>query len=61
MRTRWLRHMATVVRRIIGVPDYDMYLAHAQRCHPGAVPLSRDAFAAEALVLRYERPGSRCC
>lgn len=61
MRFRWLRVLAAAVRRVIGVPDYDHYLAHARRCHPGDVPMSRDVFAAEALVRRYERPGSRCC
>ncbi len=58
---RWLERVAAIVRRVIGVPDYEYYLAHARRNHPGQVPLSREAFAAQALVRRYERPGSRCC
>ena len=61
LRIGWLRHLATIVRRVIGVPDYEHYLAHARRCHPGEVTLSADAFVARALSRRYERSGSRCC
>ena len=53
--------LAKVVRRVIGVPDYDVYLAHQSACHPGAKPITREEFAREALTRRYERPGSRCC
>jgi uncharacterized short protein YbdD (DUF466 family) len=53
--------IAKVVRRIIGVPDYDAYVAHQRSCHPDEEPITREAFAREALARRYERPGSRCC
>jgi uncharacterized short protein YbdD (DUF466 family) len=53
--------MARVIRRVVGAPDYDAYLHHASRCDPGLVPLSREAFARDALARRYDRPGSRCC
>lgn len=52
---------ASVLRRVIGAPDYERYLAHVVRCHPGATPLTRDEFARDALSRRYDRPGSRCC
>lgn len=52
---------AAVLRRVIGAPDYERYLAHVARRHPGDIPLSRDAFARDALARRYDRPGSRCC
>jgi uncharacterized short protein YbdD (DUF466 family) len=55
------RRAATVLRRIIGAPDYERYLAHVASRHPDAIPLSRDAFARDALARRYDRPGSRCC
>ena len=55
------RRVASLVRRIIGAPDYDTYLAHIRQCHPGATPLSRDDFARQRLEDRYSRPGSRCC
>lgn len=59
--SRWLAGAARVVRRIIGVPDYDVYLVHVRACHPDGEPITREAFAREALARRYERPGSRCC
>ena len=56
-----LRAAARVVRTIVGVPDYDRYVAHVRRCHPGREPLAREAFLRERLEARYSRPGSRCC
>lgn len=58
---RRLGPVARVLRVVIGVPDYDRYLAHVRRCHPGRAPLTREAFLAERLEARYSRPGSRCC
>lgn len=52
---------AQVTRRIVGVPDYEGYVAHLRAHHPGARPLSRDEFLRDVLARRYERPGSRCC
>jgi uncharacterized short protein YbdD (DUF466 family) len=49
------------VLRIIGVPDYDRYVAHMHEYHPDEPVLSRDAFMRERLAARYERPGARCC
>lgn len=58
---RWAQRAAAVVRRVIGVPDYEGYLAHMRERHPGSMPLTRERFLAERLQARYERPGSRCC
>src|SRR5437762_6435227 len=62
---RGLRHRlsraAEVLRRIVGVPDYDRYLAHMRSRHPDARPLSCEEFTAQRLADRYSRPGSRCC
>jgi uncharacterized short protein YbdD (DUF466 family) len=52
---------ARVLRRIIGVPDYEAYVAHHTRTHPGTVPLDRDTFVRQCQEARYSRPGSRCC
>jgi uncharacterized short protein YbdD (DUF466 family) len=56
-----LRRLGATLRRIVGAPDYEAYLAHVARRHPGTVPLSREAFARDSLARRYDRPGSRCC
>lgn len=56
-----LERIAKVVRRVIGVPDYESYLAHLAARHPHEVPMTREAFARDALLRRHSRPGSRCC
>jgi uncharacterized short protein YbdD (DUF466 family) len=57
----WGRRVARAVRRVIGAPDYDRYLAHMRLRHPRCVPLSRARFIDAQLRARYEKPGSRCC
>lgn len=52
---------ACVVRRIIGVPDYDRYVAHVRARHPGTEPLAYEEFVRQRLADRYNRPGTRCC
>ena len=56
-----LTRIAQGMRRIIGAPDYERYLAHVLKCHPTESPLSREAFARDALARRYNQPGNRCC
>jgi uncharacterized short protein YbdD (DUF466 family) len=56
-----LARLAWALRRVIGVPDYAAYVGHVRREHPGTEPMSREAFARDALARRYERVGSRCC
>jgi uncharacterized short protein YbdD (DUF466 family) len=53
--------VAAVLRRILGVPDYDAYLAHHARCRSEGPPLTRDEFVRRRLEERYARPGARCC
>ena len=52
---------ADVVRRIIGVPDYDRYVAHLRECHAGVAPMTREEFEKTRLDDKYSRPGQRCC
>jgi uncharacterized short protein YbdD (DUF466 family) len=52
--------LAAAVRAVLGVPDYERYLAHARTVHPESRPMSRDEFVAVRTAARYERPGSRC-
>jgi len=60
-RPTLLEQAVAVVRRIIGVPDYDAYVAHVRDRHPGEVPLTRAEFERECQENRYNRPGTRCC
>ena len=57
----WIRRVGSVVRRIIGAPDYDHYLAHMRVRHPDVTPLSRELFVGAQLQARFEKPGARCC
>ena len=50
-----------VVRRIVGVPDYDRYVAHMRSHHPDVTPMSCEEFTAQRMADKYSRPGSRCC
>lgn len=56
-----LRRAAAVVRRMIGVPDYDRYLAHMREHYPQCTPLDPRTFERERLTARYKATGSRCC
>lgn len=55
------RLLAQTARLIVGVPDYDLYVAHMRRMHPDAQPMTREAFFANRLEARYGRGASRCC
>jgi len=55
------RRVAAVIRRIIGVPDYDAYVTHVRECHPGEEPMTENDFHRERLSARYSQPGNRCC
>ena len=59
-RAIW-RNLVRLARRIIGVPDYDRYVAHVAAHHPGAQPMSRDEFVKQRMIDKYSRPGGRCC
>jgi uncharacterized short protein YbdD (DUF466 family) len=56
-----LRRAAAVVRRVVGVPDYERYVAHVRECHPGTEPMSQRQFEEARLHDKYSRPGQRCC
>jgi uncharacterized short protein YbdD (DUF466 family) len=60
MRAAWALVVQTA-RLIVGVPDYEVYLAHMQRAHPEKTPMSREEFFGERMQARYGRGASRCC
>jgi uncharacterized short protein YbdD (DUF466 family) len=50
-----------VVRRVAGMPDYEAYVAHLRRCHPGrAVPSEREYYE-DYVANRYGDGPTRCC
>jgi uncharacterized short protein YbdD (DUF466 family) len=59
-RTRW-RGFCTACRQVLGMPDYERYLAHAAVLHPGAPVLTRGEYFEQAIERRYGGGGTRCC
>ena len=56
-----LARLATLLRRLSGMPDYAAYLAHCRTAHPGRPVLDERAFFEEYLARRYEGGPTRCC
>lgn len=52
---------ASVVRAVLGAPDYQRYLAHMRTAHPGDRVMSETEFIHTRMNDRYNRAGSRCC
>jgi len=51
-------------RLMVGLPDYDIYVEHMRRAHPGAVVMSYAEFFRERQNARSGadgRKGFRCC
>ena len=48
-------------RSVIGVPDYDAYVAHCRAHHPDRAPMPYAEFFAERQQARYRGTGGRCC
>ncbi len=52
---------ASAVRAVLGVPDYERYLAHMRTSHPGDRVMSETEFRHTRMNERYNRADSRCC
>ena len=58
---RHQRASCQTARLAIGIPDYDVYVAHVRRTHPDVEPMTRDEFFRERMEARYGKGRSRCC
>ena len=56
-----LAWLATMIRRISGMPDYRAYLEHVRQYHPGTTIVSESEYYAEYVASRYGDGPSRCC
>jgi uncharacterized short protein YbdD (DUF466 family) len=67
LRQRWAeaaRCLCQGARLMVGVPDYDAYLAHMSRTHPDKLAMTYAEFFRERQIARYGedgRRGFRCC
>jgi uncharacterized short protein YbdD (DUF466 family) len=55
---------AKTARLMVGVPDYEAYVAHRRHAHPGEPVMSYEDFFRERQASRYGEDGgkiSRCC
>jgi uncharacterized short protein YbdD (DUF466 family) len=55
---------AKTARLMVGVPDYDAYVAHRRQAHPGERVMTYEEFFRERQSSRYGENGgriSRCC
>jgi uncharacterized short protein YbdD (DUF466 family) len=58
------RRAAQTARLMVGVPDYDAYVAHCAAHHPDAPPLTRADFHRNRIERRYgvgKGAPPRCC
>ncbi len=53
--------LVRTARLMVGVPDYDRYLAHMRAQHPDRAPMQRAEFFRERMDARYGKGRSRCC
>ncbi len=61
---KFARSLAKTARLMVGVPDYDAYVAHRRSRHPGEPIMSYEDFFRERQATRYgEGSGkiNRCC
>ena len=59
--TSFFSRSASVVRAVLGVPDYERYLSHMRSAHPGDRVMSETEFKHTRMSDRYNGPGSKCC
>ena len=59
-----LRGIGRTAHLMVGVPDYDAYVAHRSRDHPGEPVMSLKEFHRERTARRFDGGAegiSRCC
>ncbi|CAI7649700.1 unnamed protein product [Penicillium palitans] len=56
------RYLGQAMRLMVGLPDYDTYVAHMRATHPDRPVMSYEAFFRERQEARYGgKSGGRCC
>jgi uncharacterized short protein YbdD (DUF466 family) len=56
-----LGELLQALRRIAGMPDYDVHIEHLARCHPEHPLPTRRQFYEDFIRSRYEAGVTRCC
>nr|WP_282599738.1 YbdD/YjiX family protein [Novosphingobium sp. SG707] len=54
--------MRRLIGALVGMPDYDAYLAHIRAHHPDRAPMTRQEFFRNRQEARYGKGGGgKCC
>lgn len=56
-----IARLLSMLRRVVGMPDYAGYLAHLRTVHPERVAPTEREYFADYLKRRYEGGATRCC
>ena len=62
--SRMGKYLGQAARMLVGMPDYDTYVAHMRNTHPEQTPMSYEAFFRERQDARYgagKGRSIRCC
>ncbi|MDR2991501.1 MAG: YbdD/YjiX family protein [Burkholderiaceae bacterium] len=55
------RYLGQAMRMMVGLPDYDGYVAHMRATHPERPIMSYEEFFRERQQARYGSGAGRCC
>ncbi|EKU79592.1 uncharacterized short protein YbdD (DUF466 family) [Massilia sp. UYP32] len=54
-------YLGQSLRLMVGLPEYDTYLAHMERTHPDQPPMTYEEFFRERQDARYGGSRASCC
>ncbi|MDT3670236.1 MAG: YbdD/YjiX family protein [Aromatoleum sp.] len=55
------KYLGQAARLMVGMPDYDTYVAHVKATHPDRPVMSYEEFFRERQEARYNGGTGRCC
>ena len=55
------KYLGQAARLMVGLPDYDTYVAHVKTTHPERPVMSYEEFFRERQEARYNGGTGRCC
>jgi uncharacterized short protein YbdD (DUF466 family) len=55
------RYLGQALRLMVGVPDYETYVAHMRATHPDRPVMTYEAFFRERQEARYGSGAGKCC
>ncbi|MEI5996524.1 YbdD/YjiX family protein [Paraburkholderia bengalensis] len=55
------RYLGQAMRLMVGLPDYETYVAHMRETHPDGAVMSYEEFFRERQSARYGGGAGKCC